>query len=186
VIEDDYVARVAGAPYVPLHRPDGCWLVVRSLSKVLGPDLRLAVMTGDATTVARVEGRQALGTGWVSHLLQRVVARLLTDEAVGVCLRSAADTYTERRQALIGALAGHGIDAYGRSGLNVWVPVPEEEAVVRGLLDAGWAVAAGERYRRRTLPGLRVTTATLRPDEAGAFAEALAAVLRPAGRTRSA
>jgi DNA-binding transcriptional MocR family regulator len=46
VIEDDYVARVADAPFVPLHRADGRWAVVRSVSKVLGPDLRVAVVAG--------------------------------------------------------------------------------------------------------------------------------------------
>jgi DNA-binding transcriptional MocR family regulator len=53
VIEDDYVARVAGAPYVPLHRSAGRWIVVRSLSKVLGPDLRVAVVAGDSLTISR-------------------------------------------------------------------------------------------------------------------------------------
>jgi DNA-binding transcriptional MocR family regulator len=186
VVEDDHAAAVAGVSFATVCRGLTRWAVVRSFAKSLGPDLRLAVMTGDATTVARVEGRQALGTGWVSHLLQRMVARLMADETVAGRLRGAADTYTERRQALLAALASQGIDAYGRSGLNVWVPVPEEQAVVRTLLDAGWAVAAGERYRHQTLPGLRITIATLLPAEAMELAAALAAALRPAGHTRSA
>lgn len=64
VIEDDYVARVAGAEYVPIHDADGRWVVVRSLSKVLGPDLRIALVAGDPLTISRVEGRQRLGPGW--------------------------------------------------------------------------------------------------------------------------
>src|SRR5262249_32097827 len=71
-IEDDYVARVAGAPYVPVHAVEGRWAVVRSLSKVVGPDLRLAVVAGDALTISRIEGRQRLGPGWVSHILQQL------------------------------------------------------------------------------------------------------------------
>ena len=185
VIEDDHAGAVSGAPFATLCRGLPRWAVVRSFAKSLGPDLRLAVLAGDVTTVSRVEGRQALGMGWVSHLLQRVVARLAADETVAVCLRQAAATYSERRQALLAALGRHGIDAYGRSGLNVWVPVPEEQSVVRTLLDAGWAVAAGEPYRRQTLPGLRITVSTLVPAEAEQLAAALAGALRPSGYSRT-
>ena len=79
--------------------------MVRSVSKSLGPDLRLAFLAGDAATIARVEGRLALGIRWVSHLLQRTVAALLADREVGRSLREAERTYTERRRALHDALA---------------------------------------------------------------------------------
>ena len=53
---------------------------------------------------------------------------------------------------------------------------------MRELLVEGWAVSPGERYRFRTPPGIRVTTAALEPDEAEAFAETLAALrAAPAG-----
>ncbi len=94
VIEDDYVARVAGAPYVPLHDPDGRWVVVRSLSKVLGPDLRIALVAGDPLTIARIEGRQRLGPGWVSQILQQLAALLLEDEATSTILLPAPSART--------------------------------------------------------------------------------------------
>jgi hypothetical protein len=48
-------------------------------------------------------------------------------------------------------------------------------------------VAAGEPYRLRSAPALRVTVATLRDrDEAERLAAALAAALAPACRTRPA
>jgi DNA-binding transcriptional MocR family regulator len=88
-----------------------------------------------------------------------------------------AEVYADRRAALITALADHGMTAHGRSGLNVWVPVPEETATVTGLLQRGWAVTAGERWRLRSGPGIRVTTAALPTDDAPAFASALAEVV---------
>ena len=43
------------------------------------------------------------------------------------------------------------------------------------LLERGWAVSPGERYRFATPPGIRVTTTALLPREAEELAEALAA-----------
>ena len=137
VIEDDHAGIVAGAAYHTLTGGRDRWAVVRSMAKSLGPDLRLAVLAGDRHTVARVEGRQRLGPGWVSTILQHLAAHLLTDPNVADLLDRAAATYTHRRDALVAALGAVGLDASGRSGLNVWVPVPEEGAVVAGMQRAG-------------------------------------------------
>jgi DNA-binding transcriptional MocR family regulator len=179
IIEDDHAGVVAGAPYRTLTGERGRWAVVRSMAKALGPDLRVAVLAGDHKTVARVEGRQRLGPGWVSTILQRLAADLLTDPAVGDLLDRAAATYARRRDALIGALGAVGLDASGRSGLNVWVPVPEEGAVVAGMQRAGWAVRAGEPFRLSAGPAIRITTASLDPMIAGRVASDLAALLAP-------
>jgi DNA-binding transcriptional MocR family regulator len=181
-IEDDYVAWVAGAPYIPVHRADGRWAVVRSLSKVIGPDLRLAVVAGDPLTISRIEGRQRLGPGWVSHILQQVAARLLAEKSTAKLLSRAERVYGERRRALVSALAARGIEAAGDSGLGVWLPLADEAAAVRELLVQGWAVSPGERYRFQSAPGIRITTADLAPDEAERLADALASLGRaPAG-----
>ncbi len=178
VIEDDYVAAVAGAPYVSLHGESARWVVIRSLSKVLGPDLRIAPMAGDALTISRVEGRQLLGAGWVSHLLQQTAALLWASTATRKLLARAERTYAQRRSALIEALAGYGITAHGSSGLGVWVPVAEEVDTVQQLLDRGWAVSPGEHYRFRTPPGIRVTTAGLAEAEAAQLARTMNEVMR--------
>lgn len=178
VVEDDYVASVAGAPYNELHGASARWTVIRSLSKVLGPDLRVATMVGDSLTISRVEGRQLLGPGWVSHLLQQTAALLWRSAATKKLLARAERTYADRRAALIEALAGHEITAYGNSGLGVWVPLAEEVAIVQQLLERGWAVSPGERYRFHTSPGIRITTTDLEPNEAEELAAALAATLQ--------
>jgi DNA-binding transcriptional MocR family regulator len=183
VIEDDHVGSVSGAPFSTVIDPARArWAVIRSTSKILHPDLRLAVMAGDATTIARVEGRQAVGTRWVSHVLQATAAALLEDARFETMAAHARDIYTARREALIEALARHGVHAHGRSGLNVWVPVHEEAPVVRALHDAGWLVLSGERFRFSSPPGIRVTTAGLDVDEAPVLAELIAGAehaLRP-------
>jgi len=186
VVEDDHAGAVAGAPALSVctaRTPR--WAVVRSVSKSLGPDLRLAVLAADEVTVGRVLGRLSVGTGWVSHLLQRLVVTLWRDRTVGRLLERAGETYADRRAALLGALDVHGVVAHGSSGLNIWVPVPDELAVVQHLQAAGYAVAAGGRYRVAAAPGVRVTVAALEPGAAPRVADALAAALSPGSHART-
>ena len=99
MLEDDHAGPVAGRPALTLCEAERRrWSVVRSVSKSLGPDLRLAVVSGDPTTIARVEGRQLIGAGWVSHVLQGIVVRLWNDARVTRLLRHASATYAERRE----------------------------------------------------------------------------------------
>jgi DNA-binding transcriptional MocR family regulator len=186
VVEDDHAGPVSGVAALTVCQGRERWAHVRSVSKSLGPDLRVAILAGDPTTVARVEGRQAVGTGWVSHLLQDLVVSLWSDPATDDLLRRAGEEYAARRTALLEALAAHGIVAQGRSGLNVWVPVPEEAAVVAALAHEGWAVRAGERYRLRSGPAVRITIAALAPRDARRLAASLAGCLRPPARRASA
>jgi DNA-binding transcriptional MocR family regulator len=190
VIEDDHAGPVAGptedAEVLTLCAGRQRWSTIRSVSKFLGPDLRLAVLAGDPVTVARVDGRQRIGTGWVSHILQQIVAHLWSDPKAPQLFARAKVAYSHRRDSLVDELMKRAIPAVGRSGLNVWIEVAEEAETVRALMQAGWAVAPGERYRIETHPALRVTSAALREGEAAAFADDLAAILQPQIRTYSA
>ncbi|MGH3247853.1 MAG: aminotransferase class I/II-fold pyridoxal phosphate-dependent enzyme, partial [Trebonia sp.] len=180
VIEDDHAGPVAG---VGAHTTSGQlarWAHIRSVSKSLGPDLRLAVLAGDEATIAHVAGRQALGTGWVSYELQETVADLWSDPAP---LEHAARVYAARGRALRDALAAREILATGRSGLTSWVPVPDEDRIASALAAAGWAVAPGRRFRIAAAPGVRVSFATLEPADAERFAADFARA-RPARVTR--
>jgi DNA-binding transcriptional MocR family regulator len=186
LIEVDPLGPVSGAPAATLTDPSlERWVSVKSTSKFLGPDLRVAVMAGDAMTIARVERRQALGIRWVSHLLQRLTLALWSDPSSGRRLARAADVYAQRRTALVDALQASGITAHGRSGFNVWIPVREETSTVQALAQRGWGVAAGERFRSRSAPAIRVTTSALAPDDARRLAADLASVLGSRAALRS-
>ncbi|MHA5053873.1 aminotransferase class I/II-fold pyridoxal phosphate-dependent enzyme [Streptomyces sp. SD15] len=178
LIEDDHGHRIVDLPLHPLAGVTHHWALVRSVAKAYGPDLRLAVLTGDAVTVDRVHGRQRLGPGWVSHLLQRAVARLWTSGAVDV--RAVAAAYGWRRDALIDGLAERGIEAHGRSGMNVWIPVPDETGAVARLLHSGWAVAPGARFRIGAPPAVRITVSNLASDDVERVVDAVAAAVGPA------
>jgi DNA-binding transcriptional MocR family regulator len=208
VIEDDHAGPVAGVPGFSACAASGRagparWVTLRSVSKSLGPDLRLAVLAGDEATITRVAGRQALGTGWVSYQLQEMVADLWSDPAAVRTLETAARVYAGRGAALRSALAAHGITASGRSGFTCWVRVADEDGVAaelaRGgdpaefstqvgghppgppreaMASAGWAVAPGQRFRIAAPPGVRISFARLREADAPSFAAEFARALR--------
>ena len=177
-IENDPFGPVAGVDAVTLAGETKHWVVIRSTSKFLGPDLRVAALAGDELTIARVEGRQALGARWVSTILQQLVLTLWSDPSSGRLLARAADVYGQRRSTLLAALAAHGIAAHGRSGFNVWIPVRQETSLVHALAERGWGVMAGERFRLRSPPAIRVTCARLSSSDAERFAATLAEIAR--------
>jgi DNA-binding transcriptional MocR family regulator len=189
LIEDDHLGPVAGCR---LHtvlseasRPRR-WALTRSVAKALGPDLRLAVLAGDAQTIARVQGRQQRGPGWVSQILQSLVLELWSDPDVQALVVHASATYAQRRERLLDCLRREGVHAHGASGLNVWIPVSEEAGAIAALMQRGWVLAPGAPYRLAGVtPGIRVTTATLTEPEAVRLAGDLAEVLAPALLSRS-
>ncbi|NJQ15931.1 aminotransferase class I/II-fold pyridoxal phosphate-dependent enzyme [Streptomyces bohaiensis] len=172
LIEDDHGHGIVDLPLYPIAGATDHWAFVRSGAKALGPDLRVAHLTGDPTTVDRVAGRQRLGPGWVSHLLQRAVAQLSGART------GAAASYRARRAALVTEIAARGVRAHGRSGLNVWVPVGDETGTVSRLLAAGYAVAPGARFRIDSAPAVRITVSGLSVAEVPEVAEAVAAACR--------
>jgi DNA-binding transcriptional MocR family regulator len=195
LVEDDHGHAIAD-PDSRLHSvvtasgtPHGPWAFVRSAAKAYGPDLRVAVVAGDPTTVARVELDLASSAGWVSHINQQLVAQLWSDTDVTRHVREAAAAYRARREALLRSLGDHGLGAHGRSGLNVWIPLPStpsggdgEAAVIADVMGGGWRVGAGAAHRLVSPPAIRVTTAALAAEDSPAVAQLLArAIGRPTG-----
>jgi DNA-binding transcriptional MocR family regulator len=173
IVEDDHAAAVAGAPMNSLATGRERWATIRSAAKTYGPDVRVALLAGDAVTVRRVEGRQRLGPGWVSHILQRLVAELMSDGQINDGVAMASDVYASRRRVMLAALDERGLEAHGRSGLNIWVPVPDESAAVAAMARRGIAVRGGNRYRIRSSSGVRMTVASCDEAQVDGVADAL-------------
>lgn len=186
VIEDDHLGLLGGGELHTTVAGLSRWAATRSVSKALGPDLRLAILAGDPQTLARVQGRQQCGPGWVSHILQRLVLNLWKDRGVKQLIRRASATYGERREGFLQQLRERGVVASGASGLNVWVAVAEETGAVGALLQRGWVVSPGAPYRLPgSSPAIRVTIATLEAREAERLAADLADVLAEDSMSRS-
>jgi DNA-binding transcriptional MocR family regulator len=182
LIEYDHCAGIAGAPLHTLSGSTRHWAFVRSAAKAYGPDLRLALLAGDQRTVERVHGRLRLGPGWISHLLQDLAVDLWRDESATQMVRDAEVAYARNRELLCAALADRGVTSHGKSGLNVWIPVPDETGSITRLLSAGWAAAPGTRFRIGSPPGMRITISGLAADDIDALAGAIAEAVLAVGR----
>jgi DNA-binding transcriptional MocR family regulator len=161
-IDDDHFSLLSAEPY-RAHFPaeSGRWAVVRSVSKFLGPDFRLAWCTGDPKTMAALQANQWLSQRWQSHLLQRLVVGLLTDPGMQAKIRAGATVYQERRQLLSDALMPLGIALPRGEGLNAWLPVPGGDALVAWLLGRGIAVRGSQDFFGTSTSGFRVTLSLL-------------------------
>lgn len=144
VIEDDGVGDISCHPSVSL----GKWLPERtvhvvSYSKSLGPDLRVAVLSGPEKIVREVRAYRNFGAGWTSRVLQDATAWLLDDPQTKRVVAHAREVYAARRGALVDALQARGIAIQGKDGLCVWVQVPSEQFALVTMAARGIAVYPG-------------------------------------------
>jgi len=173
LIVDDHAGPVSGAESFTVAPSGPRWASIRSLGKSHGPDLRLALVAGDRTTIDRIEVAVSTGAGWVSHILQRVAARLLTDDTTRQLVQDAASRYERSRRRMIDVLARDGVEATGRSGLNVWIPVHDEQAAIEAARSAGYAIRGGDPYRISSPAAVRVTITMLSDPQVDELAAAL-------------
>lgn len=169
VIVDDHFALLSSTAWHPVLTPQTQhWAVVRSMSKTLGPDLRLAFVASDPTTSASLRLRLNAGSQWVSHLLQDLVYACLTDEAYQHTLIQSRLFYASQQQRLAQALCRHGVnDVIQGDGLNLWLPLATpSQSTAFALAKAGWLVREGEAFGiNAPAHGLRITLSTLNDND---------------------
>ncbi len=169
VIVDDHYALLSGKEYHSVL-PAGTqrWALVRSFSKTLGPDVRLAMVASDAATSRQLRLRLASGTSWVSHLLQDMVEVTLGRPEVAKQMAQARKDYAQRRKALESALLEQGVPcAADGDGLNLWVPLDtDDQAVALALAHRGWLVRHGDAFGvQDPVRGLRITISAIEPGQ---------------------
>ena len=170
VIVDDHFALLADSAYHSVLMPDAArWALIRSMSKALGPDLRLAFVASDPETSRRLQQRLSSGMTWVSHILQDVVEACLRSSAVARQIASARSAYAMRRRELVAALRAHGIAAdEPPDGFNVWIPTAGDgRSLVHGMTQRGWLLRAGDAFAvQRPVRGVRITVSMLEDGQA--------------------
>jgi DNA-binding transcriptional MocR family regulator len=184
IIEDDHSGPGWATPTLSM----GSWLpnktvTVRSFSKSHGPDLRLAAVGGAAQPIDKLIRRRRLGASWTSHLLQRLLLAMLCDDRVVRQVTDNHAAYDERRRAMVDGLARHGVHVAGTEGLNIWLPVADEQVALVTLAANGIGAAPGAPFRSIVddRDHLRISIGTVREG----FDELAALLAAAAGRRPS-
>jgi DNA-binding transcriptional MocR family regulator len=159
VIEDDSAAGIAASPALSLaSRLPSQTVHIRSFSKSHGPDLRLAAVGGPAAILDQILERRLLGQGWTSRLLQHLLLDLLQDPTSMAEVAKARKEYARRRRMVTEALRREGLELAGADGINLWLPVADEQAALISLASEGIGAAGGAAFLTSPdTPHLRVT-----------------------------
>lgn len=182
VILDDHFALLSEAAYHSALAPETQrWTLIRSFSKALGPDVRVAMVASDAATSRQLRTRLASGTGWVSHLLQDMVEVTLGQPQVASQMARARQDYAARRRQLEEALREQGLPCLENGdGLNLWVPLDtDDQAVALALARKGWLVRHGGAFGvQGGINGLRITLSGMTPAQCRKLAQDIGHSLR--------
>lgn len=169
VIVDDHFALLSDAEYHSIIPPKANrWALVRSFSKALGPDVRVAAVASDPSTSRYLRARLASGTSWVSHLLQDIVEVIVTQPGTIGLMANARKDYVRRRKALEAALRDQQVDFLEQGdGLNLWVPLEvDDQRVALDLARRGWLIRHGEIFSvAGAVKGLRITISSIEEDQ---------------------
>jgi DNA-binding transcriptional MocR family regulator len=162
IIEDDGVGDISPLPPVSLGGLFPKRVIhILSVSKSLGPDLRLAVLSSSVNVVKQVQSYRSFSSGWTSRLLQATAAWLLNDAESAHMVSHARSIYAERRAALTDRLRERGIVIPAGDGLCIWVPVESEQYALVTLAARGIAVLPGTKCSVRPTNHIRVATSIL-------------------------
>lgn len=129
-------------------------IYIRSFSKLIAPDLRVAVVAARPRLRAMLAESKSFADGWTSRWLQRTLALALGDPELPGLLAHACSTYRQRRaqaaDAINSVIGPHGGSTWcGPDGLNLWVHLPPDAdamEVAERSAAAGVRIASGEPF----------------------------------------
>ncbi len=178
LIIDDFWGPLTNTPFPELVNPNS-YLYILSLSKCLGPDLRIAMVCGSSNIVTAMCRQQLLGPRWVSHIIQQTAAQLWQYSLAHGLLEKAINSYQSRRHALLANLpAKISTSEATKEGLHIWLPVNSESNVVQNMAAQGWAVQAGTPFRLNSSPGVRISLGNIKDCHIDKLSDALTQSLR--------
>lgn len=186
IIIDDHFSLISCREYhnvIPVSSRH--WAVIRSFSKFLGPDFRMALVASDQDTSLRLKHRLASGTHWVSHLLQDIAEAALTSPKVNQHFNTARHYYREKREFFIREMNKHGLShCQEGDGINVWLSFTCScEPIIDGMKNKGWIIRNGNDFSvGHHSSSVRLTLTTLSTQQISNLAEDLAVTIRQVER----
>lgn len=158
---------LTAATWAPDHT-----LHMKTFSKDIHPDIRVAVLIGAPKLVALAH-RRRVGGFQVSRINQDLLRIMLTDPERQRHLARARTEYARRQRVFVDVLAEAGVTIGHGGGFNVWVPVDSETNALVYLASKGIGVAPGSAFQVDPLetPHIRVSTAAIAGDVAGVAVE---------------
>ncbi|MCG8708604.1 aminotransferase class I/II-fold pyridoxal phosphate-dependent enzyme [Brenneria sp. 4F2] len=179
IIEDDGVGEISSYPALSMGSYYPAQTVyIRSYSKAYGPDLRMAVLSGSAEVIGKIQSFRNFGAGWSSRILQGALSFLLADRKTQLGIEHARQVYHQRRQWLADALARRGIYVPENDSLCIWLPVPSERYALVTMAAHGVAVQPGERFGTRNGHYVRISISQLQEPLIETIAEAVSQIYR--------
>jgi GntR family transcriptional regulator/MocR family aminotransferase len=196
-IEDDHFGDIAEQQVGSLladERVEDRVIYIRSFSKSIAPDLRLAVAAARPRLKTLLQEAKTHADGWSSRLLQRVLARVLQDEELAPWLGRVRQTYRIRRERVADVLANCRLPDLvvrpARDGVNLWIHLPsdiEASEVIERAAALGVLVAPGEVFYLS--PGhsdvVRFNVGSVETERAPVCAELLTKAIQQSERARS-
>jgi GntR family transcriptional regulator/MocR family aminotransferase len=169
-------------------------IYVRSFSKSIAPDLRLAVAAARPRLKTVLQDQKSHADGWSSRLLQRVLAGVLQDESLPLWLNRARHTYRTRRECVAEVISNCGIPGVvvwpARDGVNLWIHLPsgfDANEVIERAAKLGVLVAPGEVFY--LTPGhsnvVRFNVGSVETERVAGCAELLVKAIRKSDAARS-
>ncbi len=174
IMEDDHFSLLAHTEHhsvVPQNTTH--WAIFRSVSKGLGPDLRMAFVAADKESIKRISTRLAPGMSWVSRILQSFVYTCLTTQEFQQHLAMAKQHCAERRAVLLNALTEQGLEVNTSiDGLNVWLPTKKDsKTAANEFSQKGWLVRPSDSFSiDHRSQAIRISVQNLAPETAKQFA----------------
>ncbi len=143
------------AQFPPLHPENlslGTFLpdqvtLIRSYNLFYGPEIRAAVVGGNAELIDAMWMRLTYSTRHVSRILQGALAFLMTDETSRRELHTLSDEIRSRHEYLKGALIRRGVLVEDTRGPCAWIPVPDDQMACMRLAQRGLAVYPGSLFQ---------------------------------------
>jgi DNA-binding transcriptional MocR family regulator len=156
IIEDDYFGGLTNCrpgSLIADERIADQVIYIRSFSKSIAPDLRIAVAAAKARLRTLLFEEKSFADGWTSHSIQLTAALALADPSTAKVLAAATKAYAERRKAATHALVsearGLARVRHNGDGLSVWVEISPEvrsSEVVEQAAALGVLIAPGEPF----------------------------------------